>query len=103
MKAHEGAKQPDQGAGSCTKAHEGPPREAQSGPPRPAAADPEQALVAALARAVAACRAAGQEHAVRVAWRALGELVAQPAPNSSKGASLVERSRVRDSDESRDT
>jgi hypothetical protein len=34
--------------------------------------DPVQALVEALSRAVAACRAAGNEEAARVAWKALG-------------------------------
>jgi hypothetical protein len=92
MKAHEAAKQPDQRAGTCTKAHEGPLREAQNGPACPPPADPEQALVAALARAVAACRDVGQDHAARVAWRALDELLAQPGRNASKVAALDLRS-----------
>jgi hypothetical protein len=95
MKAHEAAKQPDQRAGSCTKAHEGPPREAHSGPPCPAAADPEQALVVALARAVVACRAAGQDHAARVAWRALGELLARAGAAEDPVVRLESRKRER--------
>ena len=76
-KAHDAAKSPDRGAGSCVKAHEGPLREAQNGPACALPADPEQALVVALARAIVACRAAGHQHAARVAWRALGELLAR--------------------------
>ena len=75
----------------CGKLHEGPLRVAQIGPTRSPPADPEQALVLALAQAVVACRAVGQDYAVRAAWRALCALLAQPAPNSRKVTSLADR------------
>ena len=96
MKAREATKQPERVAGSSTKTHEGPPCAARNGPPCPLVADPEQALVVALARAVAACRAAGQDHAARVAWRALGELLAHPAAGGTKIASLDRRRHPQD-------
>ncbi len=78
-------------AGTSTNAHDGPP----CGPPAahpeapqeaPSGAlddDPEQVLVEALAEAVAQCRAAGREDAARVAWEALGRLLASREPPTS--------------------
>ena len=87
-------------AGTSTNEHDGPPcgppaahTEAPGeGPPGSPGGDPEQVLVEALAEAVAQCRAAGREHAARVAWEALGKLLAQPAPadgSEADGASPV--------------
>gem|GEM_PF-2987392 len=71
-------------AGASTNERDGPP----CGPPAahpeapqeaPSGAlddDPELVLVEALAEAVAQCRAAGRTHAARVAWEALGRLLA---------------------------
>jgi len=79
-------------AGSSTKAHDGPPcgppaaqpEASGEGPPAPLDADPEQVLVEALARAVVECRADGREHAARVAWEALGALLAQPVVHAEE-------------------
>ena len=87
--------------------HEGPPWGPRAGhpgasgegPPECPGDDPEQVLVEALARAVAQCRAAGREHAARVAWEAPGKLLAQPAPadeSEAEGTSpVVQLRRVR--------
>ena len=56
--------------------------EAQNGPARSPPADPEQALVLALAQAVVDSRAAGQDHAAQVAWRALGYLAVKQRKRS---------------------
>ncbi len=81
------------------EAHEGPLREAQNGPACPPAPDPEQALVLALAQAVVACRAAGRDHAARVAWRALGELLAQPSATCTGVVRLTPRGDPHDADQ----